>query len=177
MPLPRHLRTLRRESARELRDLTLDELREELRAVQTGVQILFAFLLGLAFSGRFTLLDDFEVGVYIGTLILTVVTTAIIATPIALHRRMGHSGRNPTIVPIAAYLARTGLARLALALNGAVLLVTDFVLGFPTAIGITAGTLIIFTILWFLLPRALRPGKKRRTARRVRTPASQENTK
>ncbi|MFF9157487.1 DUF6328 family protein [Streptomyces sp. NPDC014846] len=160
--LQRQLRVERRESARERERLTVAELLQELRVVQTGVQILFAFLLGLAFSGRFTSLDGFEKGVYIATLLLTVITSAVIATPVALHRRMGHGGSNPRIVPIAAYIAEVGLFLLALSLNGAVLLVTDFVLGFTAALCITFGTASIFTVLWFFLPRVLRPSRRLR---------------
>ncbi|MEU6578558.1 DUF6328 family protein [Streptomyces sp. NPDC046805] len=177
MSLPRHLKAQRRQSARGVRELTVAELREELHAVQTGLQILFAFLLGLAFTGRFTQLNGFEVGVYIATLLLTVITTAIIATPIALHRRMGSSGATPSFVPIAAHLAKTGMACLALALNGSVLLVTDFVLGLPAALGITCVTLLIFTGLWFLLPRALRPTKINRRAESGQPSAASRNFK
>ncbi|WP_432168572.1 DUF6328 family protein [Streptomyces sp. bgisy031] len=77
--------------------------------MQTGAQILFAFLLSLAFSGRFTSLDDFGLGTYTATLVLTVITTTLIATPIAVRapcaaRRplMDHrpavSGRPPVLM-------------------------------------------------------------------------------
>jgi hypothetical protein len=167
MRIQRHIRIERREreTAREREELTLAELQRELRAIQTGVQILFAFLLGLAFTGRFRNLDGFEVGTYVSTLLLTVLTTALIATPLALHRRMGHGGSSPRIIPIAAYLAETGMGMLALALCGAVLLVTDVVLGLAPALWITGATASVFVVLWFLLPRAVRPSRTTRAAR------------
>ncbi|MFJ3305060.1 DUF6328 family protein [Streptomyces sp. NPDC086549] len=176
MPIPRHLKAQRRVSARGVRELTLQEVRDELRAVLTGVQILFAFLLGLAFTGRFTQLDDFDVGVYMATLLLTVITTAIIATPITLHRRMGHSGSKPNIIPIAAHLAKIGQACLALTLNGAVLLVSDVALGRPAGLCVTLITVLIFTGLWFVLPQALRPTKIKRKSRAEHLPPASSDT-
>jgi hypothetical protein len=169
-----HRRTTRRESARRRGELTVGELLRELGAVQTGVQILFAFLLGLAFTGRFQNLDGLEVGIYIATLLLTVLTTAVIATPLTLHRRMGHSGSNPRIIPISACMAEVGKALLALALCGAVLLVTEVVLGLAAAVGITVATASVFAVLWFLLPRALGPPRATGAARAERSPSGSE---
>ncbi|WP_216369074.1 DUF6328 family protein [Streptomyces griseofuscus] len=167
MQIRHHLQVQRREKARERESLTVAELLQELRAVQTGVQIFFAFLLGLAFSGRFTSLDDFGLGAYVATLVLTVITTALIATPITLHRRMGHSGSNPRIVPIAARMAEIGFTLLALALNGAILLVTTFVLGRTAGICITILTMSVFIGLWLLLPWVLRPGRAAKPSERA----------
>ncbi|MFJ3660074.1 DUF6328 family protein [Streptomyces sp. NPDC090119] len=166
MQIRYQLQAQRREKARERESLTVAELLQELRAVQTGVQILFAFLLGLAFSGRFTNLDDVELGIYVATLVLTVITTALIATPIALHRRMGHGGSSPRIVPIAALMAEIGFVLLALALNGAILLVTTFVLGRLAGICITIMTTSVFVALWLVLPWVLRPTRAARVSHR-----------
>lgn len=160
-----HLRAERPERAREREELTISELLQELSAVQTGVQILFAFLLGLAFTGRFSKLDAFEVGMYVATLLLTVLTAALIATPFAVHRKTGHGGSHPRIIPVMARAAEAGRGLLALALNGAVLLVTDVVLGTVWAICITAVTASVFALLWFLLPRTLSPERPVRAAR------------
>ena len=54
-------------------DRHFNELLQELRVAQTGVQILFAFLLGLAFTPRFPELTGTEHGVYLVTLVLSAV--------------------------------------------------------------------------------------------------------
>ncbi|HEY3690184.1 MAG TPA: DUF6328 family protein, partial [Pseudonocardiaceae bacterium] len=41
------------------------ELLQELRVTQTGVQILFAFLLGLSFTPRFATISEFQRDVYV----------------------------------------------------------------------------------------------------------------
>ncbi|MEV0186829.1 DUF6328 family protein [Streptomyces sp. NPDC050625] len=146
----------RRETPQERADRNLLELLQELRVVQTGVQILFAFLLGLAFTSRFPRLDALERGTFVVTLLLTVITSAILATPVALHRGLFHRGAKPRIVALSARLAQIGLIFLALALNGAVLLLMEVVLGLTAAVVITAATTAMFAGLWFLLPWALR---------------------
>jgi hypothetical protein len=146
----------REETPEERADRNLVELLQELRVVQTGVQIVFAFLLGVAFTSQFPLLDTFERTTYVVTLLLTVVSSAVLATPVALHRGLFHRGAKVRIVALSARLAEIGLVFLALALNGAVLLLMDVVLGRSAAVAITAATLVMFTGLWFVLPRALR---------------------
>lgn len=144
------------ETPEERADRNLLELLQELRVVQTGVQIVFAFLLGVAFTSRFPLLDAFERDTYVVTLLLTVVASALLATPVALHRGLFHRGAKIRIVALSAQLAEFGLVFLALALNGAVLLLMDVVLSRAAAFAITVVTSVMFACLWFFLPRALR---------------------
>ncbi|MBA3367876.1 MAG: hypothetical protein H0T99_04285 [Geodermatophilaceae bacterium] len=51
------------ESSAERADRNFGDLLQELRVTQTGVQLLFAFLLTLVFQQRFTELDQFAVTV------------------------------------------------------------------------------------------------------------------
>ncbi|GAA1880157.1 DUF6328 family protein [Streptantibioticus ferralitis] len=148
--------TPHQETPQERADRNLVELLQELRVVQTGVQIVFAFLLGLAFTSRFPQLNDFQVGTYVVTLLLTVVASAVLATPVALHRALFHRGAKPRIVALSARLTEVGLVALALALNGAVLLLMDVVLGLADAIAITCITTALFAGLWFFLPWTMR---------------------
>ncbi|MCF1509765.1 DUF6328 family protein [Streptomyces glomeratus] len=147
-------RMARDETPEERADRNLVELLQELRVVQTGVQILFAFLLAVAFTSRFPQLSAFQRFTYVVTLLLTVVTSAVLATPVALHRGLFHRGVKPRIVALSARYAQVGLVFLALALNGAVLLLMDLVLGRTAAIAITTATTAMFACLWFLLPWA-----------------------
>ncbi|WP_327248180.1 DUF6328 family protein [Streptomyces sp. NBC_01320] len=146
----------RQETSEERADRNLIELLQELRVIQTGVQIVFAFLLGLAFTSRFPTLDAMERYTYVATLLLAVVSSAILATPVALHRALFHRGEKVRIVALSARLTEVGLVFLALALSGATLLLMDVVLGLTAAVVITAATVAMFAGLWFVLPRALR---------------------
>ncbi|MFJ4191014.1 DUF6328 family protein [Kitasatospora sp. NPDC089509] len=137
-------------------DRRLVELLQELRVLQTGVQIVFAFLLGVAFTPRFAELSDAQQDIYVTTLLLTVVAAAVFATPVALHRGLYRHPGKARIVHVSARIAQYGLLLLACALSGAVLLVLDVVLGTAAAVAITAVIALIFATLWFVLPWALR---------------------
>ena len=146
----------RSETAAERADRNLVELLQELRVLQTGVQIVFAFLLTIAFSPRFPQLTTAERDVYVATLLLTVLASVLLATPVAVHRGLFHRGAKVEIVALSTRITQWGLLVLALALTGSVLLVTEVVLGGPAAIAITAVTALVFTLLWFVLPWRIR---------------------
>ncbi|MFD7614159.1 DUF6328 family protein [Streptomyces sp. NPDC059828] len=154
----------RDETETERADRNFAELLQELRVIQTGVQILFAFLLTLAFTARFPSLDSFQRGTYVTTLMLSVVAAALFTAPAAVHRGLFRKGAKKEIVSVSSRLAGTGLAVLALALTSAVLLVVDVVHGTPEGIVAAAVTLFVCTMLWGALPL----GMARRFDRRGR---------
>ncbi|MFD5467835.1 DUF6328 family protein [Kitasatospora sp. NPDC127059] len=137
-------------------DRRLVELLQELRVLQTGVQIVFAFLLGVAFTPRFAELSDPQQDIYVTTLLLTVIAAAVLATPVALHHGLYRHPDKARIVHVSARIAQYGLLLLACALSGAVLLVLDVVLGAAVAVAITGVVALTFATLWFVLPWALR---------------------
>lgn len=137
-------------------DRRLVEMLQELRVLQTGVQIVFAFLLGVAFTPRFTQLTDTQQDIYVVVLLLSVVSAAVLATPVALHRGLYHHPGKQRIVTVSVRIAQAGLLLLASALTGAVLLVLDVVLGTAPAVPITGAIALIFVVLWFVLPWAVR---------------------
>ncbi|MEU2789989.1 DUF6328 family protein [Streptomyces sp. NPDC007100] len=145
----------RNETPLERYDRNFGELLQELRVLQTGVQILFAFLLTLAFTPRFVSLDATQRGFYVGTLLLAVLATLLLTAPAAVHRVLFRRRAKALIVEVSARLTAAGMAVLALALAGAVLLVVDVVLG--RGAGVTAGSVTLVTCagLWALLPRVL----------------------
>lgn len=146
----------RDETPEERADRNLVELLQELRVLQTGVQIIFAFLLGVAFTNRFPLLNDTQQYVYIAALLLSVLSAAVFATPVAIHRGLFHCGEKALIVEWSTRLAKLGVLLLALALDCVVFLIIDFVLGRPPAIVLTAFVAVTFVGLWFALPWGLR---------------------
>lgn len=117
----------RNETPLERDDRNFSELLQELRVIQTGVQILFAFLLTLAFTPRFPGLDAVQRGTYMATLLLAVLAAVLFTAPAALHRALFRRGAKRKIVDVSSRLAAAGLAVLALALTGAVLLVESLV--------------------------------------------------
>src|SRR5215212_2416243 len=76
----------RRETEMERMDRNWNELLQELRVTQTGVQILTGFLLTLPFQQRFTELDTFQVTVFCIAVLLSSTATALIVAPVSYHR-------------------------------------------------------------------------------------------
>ncbi|MGC5566418.1 DUF6328 family protein [Streptomyces sp. FR-108] len=142
----------RNETRLERADRNFLELLQELRVTQTGVQILFAFLLTLAFTPRFPSLDAVQRTTYVVTLLLSVLAAALFTTPAALHRRLFRQGAKPQVVSVSSRLAQLGLVVLALALAGSVLLVVDVAMDRTEGIVAGATTLLLCVGLWEVLP-------------------------
>ncbi|MEU4532928.1 amine oxidase [Micromonospora ureilytica] len=132
------------------------DLLQELRVAQTGVQILFAFLLTLPFSNGFTETTEFQRDVYIVALLAAAAATALIISPVAFHRALFRQGRKPELVRFAHRMATGGLAFMLIAMVSAVLLITDFVLDRPIAFVLSALAGIWFLAFWVALPFARR---------------------
>ncbi|MEV6024992.1 DUF6328 family protein [Streptomyces sp. NPDC052036] len=146
----------RHETPLERADRNFAELLQELRVTQTGVQILFAFLLTLAFTQRFPTLDTAQRITYVTTLLLAMLAAALFTAPAALHRMLFQKNVKPVIVRISSRLAAAGMVVLAFAFTGSVLLVVDVSLGRTAGIAAGAGTLLVCTALWRVLPMLVR---------------------
>src|SRR6476661_2420992 len=117
----------RNETEQERLDRNLTELLNELRVALPGVQVLFAFLLGVPFAQRFALLASYQKDIYFGTLMCAAAASAFLIAPSAHHRVEFRLQDKRHIVMTANMYAIIGLAFLALAMTGVVLLVTDFI--------------------------------------------------
>jgi O-antigen/teichoic acid export membrane protein len=142
----------RDETELERWDRNFTELLQELRVAQTGVQILFAFLLTLPFTNRFDQTTELDRGVYVGTIVAAAAATALLIAPVSYHRLVFRKGRKPQLVRTGSKLATLGLGCLLLAMLGAVFLAVDVVLHQPTAALIVAGLAVLYLFLWYLLP-------------------------
>jgi hypothetical protein len=119
----------RQESEAHQLDRNRAELVQELRVIGTGVQILFAFLLGIAFQARFARTTGFQRDDFLVTLMLSGTAAAIFIAPVAVHRLLFRFRVKDEVVNVTNVLAIGGLASLSLALIGAILLVSDWVAG------------------------------------------------
>ena len=107
------------------------ELLQELRVAQIGVQVLFAFLLGCAFTQRFGGLSGYEHGLYVATLLLTLVSLSLLVAPVAYHRMLFRRGFKTHIIEVTNRFAAAGLTTLASATSIALLLVCQGTAGSP----------------------------------------------
>ncbi|MGC4895260.1 DUF6328 family protein [Micromonospora sp. DT31] len=141
-----------KESEKQRWQRNFADLLQELRVAQTGVQILFAFLLTLPFSNGFTRTTDFQRDVYIVALLAAAAATAMIISPVAFHRALFRQGRKPELVRFSHRMATGGLFFMLVAMVSAVLLITDFVLDRPIAFLLSAITGAWFLTFWAILP-------------------------
>jgi hypothetical protein len=146
----------RNETEDEQADRRYNELLQELRVAQTGVQFLFAFLLTLAFTQRFGQVTDFQKWLYVGTLVVSSVAAALLIGPVPMHRILYRRGLKPSLVAAADHMVRAGLGALLVAINGAVLLVVDVVLGGWLPFLLAGLTTLWFVLIWYVLPMTTR---------------------
>jgi hypothetical protein len=135
------------------------ELLNELRVAMPGVQVLFGFLLTVPFQQRFAQVSDFQRTVYFVTLLAASVATAFLIAPSAYHRVMFEQHDKPNIIHIGTAQLLVGLAALALAMNGAVLLVTDVLFDAGTVAVAVAVLASLYLTLWFGFPLVRRMRK------------------
>ena len=143
---------LPRETEKQRWQRNFADLLQELRVTQTGVQILFAFLLTLPFSVGFAQVTGFQRNTYVVALLSSAAAATLTISPVAVHRALFRKGRKPELVRHAHRMASVGLAFLLVAMVSAVLLVTDFVLPRPVAFLLSGLTAIWFLTFWAVLP-------------------------
>lgn len=140
------------ETDRQRLNRNFNELLQEVRVAQTGVQILFGFLLTVPFSNRWPRVTLLQEVVYTLTVLACAVAVALLIAPVSLHRRVFRQGRKPELVNWADRLARAGLDALLLAVIGVVFLVLDAVRGVALAAPLTAVVASVYVLLWYRLP-------------------------
>jgi O-antigen/teichoic acid export membrane protein len=158
------VRPARDETEAERLDRNLTELLNELRVALPGVQVLFAFLLGVPFTQRFAELAPYQEDIYYGTLICAAAASAFLIAPSAFHRIEFRAGDKQHIVFLSNRFAIVGLGFLALAMCGVVLLITDFLFGVPATTIATTLVALLFLLLWYVLPLQRRMRLNRRRA-------------
>jgi Family of unknown function (DUF6328) len=117
--------TGRNETDLERCDRNLVELMQEVRVVQTGVQVLFAFLLTAPLAPRFPELSEFQKLTYFATLLAAGAAAVLLIAPTAYHRILFRLGDKEHLVNVANRFTLAGLASVALSMVGALLFVTD----------------------------------------------------
>jgi Family of unknown function (DUF6328) len=133
-------------------DRELIELLNELRVALPGVQVLFGFLLTVPFSQGWSKVTESERRVFFVTFICTAIATALLIAPSAQHRILWRAQDKEALLRRANMLAIGGTVFLALAVTGAVWVVTDLIYEqAPTAL-VTAGVAGLFAWIWFAAP-------------------------
>jgi cation transport ATPase len=127
----------------------MTELLNELRVAMPGVQVLFAFLLAVPFQQRFETVNAFQRDVYLFTLLAAATATAFLVAPSAYHRIAFQEHEKERIIHMGTRQFVCGIVALAVAMTGAVLLVTDVLFKAATTIVVVVCVAALFAWLWF----------------------------
>jgi predicted membrane channel-forming protein YqfA (hemolysin III family) len=140
------------EGNEERLDRELIELLNELRVALPGVQVLFAFLLGVPFTQRFGQTTELQRDVYFLTFICAAAATALLIAPSAYHRLNWRQADKEHLLVVSNRLAIAGTIFLALSIAGTVFVVTDLLFTVTSAALVAAATTVFFAWFWYALP-------------------------
>ncbi|WP_053227702.1 DUF6328 family protein [Solirubrobacter soli] len=163
----------RNETPHERTDRHLAELLQEVRVAQTGVQVLFGFLLTVPFTARFGHVGPAQRHLYLATLCTAGLAAMLLIAPSAQHRMLFRCNDKEHVVRMANRYAIAGLAAVALAMVGALLFVSVVLLQSPVAgvVGAVAALGALWT--WYVQP-LLRRWRLHRNARPAVLPLNRQ---
>ncbi|HEY7045053.1 MAG TPA: DUF6328 family protein [Nocardioidaceae bacterium] len=144
------------ESEAERLDRNYGELLQEMRVLQAGVQILFAFLLTVAFQSGFSGVDTFQRTTYVLALVAAALAAALIIGPVPFHRFVFRRGMKADLIKAATRYVAAGLVFLFAAMIGAVMLVLDFLVSRTLAYVVSGLIALVFIALWLVVPVSAR---------------------
>ncbi|MFJ8013490.1 DUF6328 family protein [Streptomyces sp. NPDC096339] len=142
----------RDETAEERADRQWQELIQEVRVAQTGVQILFGFLLTVVFTPAFAGLEQAEKTIYVVTVVLGAAATGALIGPVAFHRIVSGRRIKPEAVAWAARLTFAGLVLLVATCTAALLMVLRVATDDALALWLVVGVFAWYLLCWFVLP-------------------------
>jgi Family of unknown function (DUF6328) len=145
-------RRVRDETPTERLDRNWADLLQELRVVQTGVQLLTGLLLTVPFQQRFGELSNYQRIVYLVTVAFSVTATALLIAPVSMHRVLFRQHAREALVAAGQRFALAGLGLLGLAVTGALSLIVDVVVGRTAGLIAGACTFVVFAGLWVFVP-------------------------
>ena len=148
-------RSGRNETEEERLDRKWDDLLQELRVMQTSAQLTAGFLLTLPFQQKFAGLNSFQHGLYLVLVVLAALTTAMVMTPVAVHRRLSGQHIKEKVVDTGHRIVQTVIAMLSLLILGIVTLVFDVVIDRAWSLVVAAAVGVVLLGLLVVLPRRL----------------------
>jgi hypothetical protein len=133
-------------------DRNFADLLQELRVAQTGVQILFAFLLTLPFSNGFPHVSRLQRDLYVVALLSAAAAAAMLISPVAFHRALFRQGRKPELVRYAHRMVTGGLVFLLVSMVSSISLIVDYLLSDWVAIVLGVLAAGWFLVFWAGIP-------------------------
>jgi hypothetical protein len=159
---PEHGYPSRGESVGQRLDRDYGEILQEVRVAQTGVHVLLAFLLTLAFTPKFGSFTELERNIYVACLVLGAASNALLIAPAPFHRLMAQRRLKRQLVRASGRFAFFGVTLLMLALTASLLLILEVVVDSQQSTWIAGGTLGWFALWWYVAPIWSRIRNRRR---------------
>jgi len=151
----------RDETEAERLDRNWDEMLQELRVVQTGVQLLSGFLLTLPFSDRFGDLDVWQLRLYLAIVLVAALAVGVTLVPIGVHRRVFRQHAKNRAVATGHVLTQVVIALLALIIVGITTLIFSVAVGWTAALVVAMGAAVVLTLLLIVVPLLVARGDAR----------------
>ena len=148
----------RDESANERADRNWNEILQELRVTQTGIQLISGFLLAVVFQSRFTDLDRYQLILYLALVGLAAAATLLGLAPVLMHRTHFQHRRKPTVVRMGNRLLVAEIILVMLLTSGVCSLIFDVAVGRAAGLYALGISLAAAASLW-LLTRPPAPGR------------------
>ncbi|WP_405623069.1 DUF6328 family protein [Streptomyces sp. NBC_00076] len=148
--------TGRNETEEERADRKWGELIQEVRVAQTGVQILFGFLLTVVFTPRYADLADTDKTIYIVTVVLGACATGALIGPVSLHRLVSGRRVKPQSVEWASRMTFVGLVLLLATMTSSLLLILRVATHDGYVPWLVTGVVAWYLLCWFLVPLLVR---------------------
>ncbi|MEV1065626.1 DUF6328 family protein [Streptomyces sp. NPDC050263] len=128
------------------------ELIQEIRVAQTGVQILFGFLLTVVFTPRYADLRDSDQVIYIVTVVLGACATGALIGPVSLHRLVSGRQVKPQAVRWASRLTLVGLLLLLATMTSSLLLILRVATDDDYVPWLVAAVVMWYGLCWLAVP-------------------------
>ncbi len=145
----------RDETPSQRADRNYSELVQELRVAQTGVQILFAFLLSLGFLPGFPSDDRTHAAVLTGALITSASATLCFMAPVVLHRLSFRQGLKERLVRVTHQMALIGMALLVVSMDLSLWLVMSVLWSSQAATALALALPVVVPVVWLVIPARL----------------------
>ncbi|WP_225096073.1 DUF6328 family protein [Streptomyces sp. CoH27] len=156
----------RHETEEERADRMWGELIQEVRVAQTGVQILFGFLLTVVFQPKYDRLPHSDHVIYIVTVVLGACATGALVGPVSLHRLVSGFRVKPRAVRLASRMTFVGLVLLLATMTSALLLILRVATHAGFVPYLVAAVVAWYLLCWYALPlwarrrHPVRPGDR-----------------
>ena len=125
-----------------------NELLQEIRVILPGIQFIFAFLLTVPFSNRFSRLGTNLRVLLLVAIVFAAAAAAVLMAPGVQHRLHFRQGRKHQLVDVFGRLALLGSVLTALSMVCAIFVVCDVMVGWVAAVAVDTFIVACFGVLW-----------------------------